>query len=256
MEKVIYINPEGVIDKSKLKENEQKIICKLCHGIVYEPVELFCEHIFCKSCLDNWEQNLKNRCPTCNKFIYKKSKIAENIQIILDNLTFSEKNKEYLYHDYINFLKFGTVMDLNDEVDLDDISKKTKKKFICKACGKENDNLINEMTDKYEEINKNLKEELKKIYQYKRRLQGEIYEKKFGKNMPPSTLIEKCQHFSGNYKPIFDCCNTAYGCYICHDENECHTHQISKKVICLLCACIYEGIECTNCKVKQVYQKK
>ena len=32
----------------------------------------------------------------------------------------------------------------------------------------------------------------------------DIYENKYGKKMPDTTLIDKCKHFSGNYKPIFE----------------------------------------------------
>ncbi len=139
----------------------------------------------------------------------------------------------------------------------------SEKKVESKAVIEEKCPYCNQMSSRdkmglniYEKKTEELMKELRGIYQYKRKLQGDLYKSKFNKDMPEETLIDKCKHFSGNYKPIFDCCHTAYGCYLCHDENECHDYQISKKVICLLCAYIYEGNECPNCKVKQCYQKK
>ena len=184
--------------------------------------------------------------------MYKKSEISEEISKILEKLNFSEKNKIFKYQEYVNFLnQEHKNVNLNAGPLLDN-----KKTYKCKVCGTEYDDIIKKQINKYEERNRQLTEELRKIYEYKRKLQGDIYRNKYDTEMPQSTLIDKCKHFSGNYKPIFDCCNTAYGCYLCHDENECHQYQISKKVVCLLCACVYEGNECPNCKVKQCYQKK
>ena len=253
----VFLDPEKLLDKSNILNSNPKIICKICNGIVSSPIELFCEHIFCSVCLDNWSEQLNDKCPICNKVIYKKAGISENIQIILNNLKFSEKDKIYSYIDYIRFLTFGQNVNLNaGPVINNQVNNNYNINYKCNACGTEYNNIIKETKNKYEERNKKLTEELRKIYEYKRKLQGDIYKNKHNENMPESTLIDKCKHFSGNYKPIFDCCNTAYGCYLCHDENEYHEYQISKKVICLLCACIYEGNECPNCKVKQCYEKR
>ena len=250
----VYLDPEKLLDKNILKENPN-ILCKICHGIISSPIELYCEHIFCSPCLNNWNEKLNDKCPICNKVIYKKSNISEKVQNILNNLKFSEKEKIYSYIDYIKYLSFFKNNDLNAGPLLN--QNNNIKNFKCNSCGREyNNDIIKEIKDIYEEKNKKLTEELKKIYQYKRKLQGDIYKNKYDQEMPESTLIDKCKHFSGNYKPIFECCNTAYGCYLCHDENECHEYQISKKVICLLCACIYEGNECPQCKVRQCYEKK
>ena len=251
----IFLDPDKILDKSNILKENQKIICKLCKGIIFSPVELFCEHLFCSSCLNNWSEQLNDKCPICNKVIYKKPNISENIQNILTNLKFSEKEKIYSFHDYIKYLTFGQNDDQNAGPLLNNQNDNIQK-FKCNSCGQEYNNIIKDIKDIYEEKNKKLSEELRKIYQYKRKLQGDIYKNKYDEEMPESTLIDKCKHFSGNYKPIFECCNTAYGCYLCHDENECHEYQKRKKVICLLCACIYEGNECPQCKVKQCYEKK
>ena len=252
----IFLDPDKLLDKANVINSNSKIICKICKGIVSFPIELFCEHIFCSHCLNNWSEQLNDKCPTCNKVIYKKSEISENIQNILNNLNFSENNKIYSYKDYIRRLSFGQNINLNSAPILNEQINNNNNSYKCNLCGNENNNIIQDVKNIYEERNKKLTEELRKIYEYKRKLQGDIYKNKYNQEMPESTLIDKCKHFSGNYKPIFDCCNTAYGCYLCHDENECHEYQISKKVICLLCACIYEGNECPICKVKQCYERK
>ena len=251
------------LDQNKLMEQNnistKKVICYICKGIIFEPVELYCEHIFCSHCLNDWSEKLNNRCPLCNKVIYKKASISNENKLLLLNLKFFDNGKEYTYNEYIKFLQFGTEANfeagpLNNPNDINNSQNKIVHK--CNVCGKEYDSIIQQVKNRYAERNKQLTEELRKIYEYKRKLQSDIYENKFGKKMPDNTLIDKCKHFSGNYKPIFECCNNAYGCYICHDESECHEYQISKKVICLLCACIYEGNECPNCKVKQCYERK
>ena len=52
-------------------------------------------------------------------------------------------------------------------------------------------NLIQKVKNQYEERNKELTKELRKIYEYKRKLQGDIYENKYGKKMTDTTLIDK-----------------------------------------------------------------
>ena len=255
----IFLDPDKLINKDNI--SAKKIICSLCKGIIYDPVELYCEHIFCSHCLNAWSEKLNNKCPLCNKLIYKKQSISEENKLIFSLLKFSDNNKVYTYQEYINYLTLGKDSNsdagsllLNNPNDINNDQK--QKVYKCNSCGREYDNIIQQVKNQYVERNKKLTEELRKIYEYKRKLQSDIYENKFGKKMPDTTLIDKCKHFSGNYKPIFECCNNAYGCYICHDESECHEYQISKKVICLLCACIYEGNECPNCKVKQCYERK
>jgi len=71
-----------------------------------------------------------------------------------------------------------------------------------------------------------------------------------------SELIDKCEHFKGNYKPIFTCCSQAYPCYICHDKEQNHTFHFSNKVVCLICHNIYTGLHCSNCNTVQAYKKK
>lgn len=258
----IFLDPDKLSDKNS--SSNKKLICYICKGIIVDPIELFCEHIFCNTCLKEWSNNSNNKCPSCNKLIYKKPSVTEENEKLISNLKFIDNGKLFSYAEYINHITSGSninfeagpVLVNNQNINEHNINNKNNMIYKCKSCGRDYNNIIQERRNIYEERNKQLTEELKKIYEYKRKLQSDIYENKYKKKMPDTTLIDKCKHFSGNYKPIFECCNNAYGCYICHDESECHQYQISKKVICLLCACIYEGNECTNCKVKQCYERK
>jgi uncharacterized CHY-type Zn-finger protein len=69
-------------------------------------------------------------------------------------------------------------------------------------------------------------------------------------------LIDKCDHFKGNYKPIFACCDKAYPCYLCHNEKQTHSYEFSNKVVCLICNDIYTGNQCSQCNAVQIYKKK
>ena len=243
-----FLDPSKIINKSYFEQNSSDFTCLECKGIITDPIVLSCGHNFCSKCFED-SQN----CLFCYNPSIKDEKKSKELLEKLQLLKFSFNNTEYPYEEYVNII----INDLeapplfnpdNNENNLKNNAK------ICIHCGKEYDTMRN--VNLYEEKNKKLSEKLKNIYEIKRKLQADIYKASHGTEMPEDTLIDKCKHFFGNYKPIFDCCHRAYGCYMCHDENECHEYQISKKVICLLCACIYEGSQCPKCKIKQCYQKK
>ena len=68
----IFLDPEKLLDKSNILNSNSKIICKIYKGIVSSSIELFCGDIFCNHCLNNWSEQLNDKCPTCNNVIYKK----------------------------------------------------------------------------------------------------------------------------------------------------------------------------------------
>ncbi|XP_078274501.1 RING finger protein 151 [Rhinoraja longicauda] len=45
---------------------DPEFICTVCHGVFKGPVELCCQHVFCKSCISNWLAR-KQQCPYCRK---------------------------------------------------------------------------------------------------------------------------------------------------------------------------------------------
>ena len=69
-------------------------------------------------------------------------------------------------------------------------------------------------------------------------------------------IVDKCEHFKGNYIPIFSCCEKSYPCFICHNKYQNHEFIISNKVVCLICKNIYSGPKCDVCNTYQIYRKK
>ena len=69
-------------------------------------------------------------------------------------------------------------------------------------------------------------------------------------------IIDKCEHFKGNYIPIFSCCEKSFPCYICHNTAQNHEYKMSSKVVCLICKNIYTGPRCNLCNTYQIYRKK
>ncbi len=111
-------------------------------------------------------------------------------------------------------------------------------------------------SENFDRIKSGFKTREYRLYDEKRRLINELCKLKMIKNTNEGGLIDKCIHFKANYKPIFQCCNQVYPCYICHDERETHTYIFSEKVLCLVCGNIYEGMQCNKCFTKQLYIKK
>ncbi len=108
----IFISQDKLVEQDNV--SIKKLVCSICKGIVLEPVELFCDHIFCSNCLKDWSEKLNDRCPLCNKVIYKKPSISEENKIILLNLKFYDNGKEYTYNEYIKFLTFGTNINFDE----------------------------------------------------------------------------------------------------------------------------------------------
>ncbi|XP_062915632.1 RING finger protein 151 [Mobula hypostoma] len=45
---------------------DPEFICTICHGVLKGPVELSCQHVFCKGCISSWLVR-KHDCPCCRK---------------------------------------------------------------------------------------------------------------------------------------------------------------------------------------------
>ena len=56
----IFLDPDKLINKEEILNSNKNLICSLCKGIIAEPIELFCEHIFCSNCINNWSKSLKD----------------------------------------------------------------------------------------------------------------------------------------------------------------------------------------------------
>ena len=88
--KKMFLDPNNVINQDYYKEISDNIICSICHGILYNPLQCSkCQNCFCKKCLISWK--LKNNiCPfKCEKSSFKSNKFITNI---LSKLIFKCKN--------------------------------------------------------------------------------------------------------------------------------------------------------------------
>ena len=233
-----YIDPELIVNKNFFNEVKDIVICPICKGIINDSMQCnLCENNFCKKCINDYFKNF-NTCPfNCqNAEIIKSSKI---IHILLSKLIFKKNENENEF--------------LSEAIE----TPKPKVTYKCPEC--DNNILekrINEERDFLDiEFEKN-RIQIKELYNEKRRLLNELCKLKKIKNTNEGGLIDKCIHFKANYKPIFQCCNQVYPCYICHDERETHTYIFSEKVLCLVCGNIYEGMQCNKCFTKQLYIKK
>ena len=54
----IFLDPDKLSDKNS--SSNKKLICYICKGIIVDPIELFCEHIFCNTCLKEWSEHSNN----------------------------------------------------------------------------------------------------------------------------------------------------------------------------------------------------
>eukprot|EP00899_Mesostigma_viride_P006151 jgi/Mesvir1/15537/Mv03187-RA.1 len=61
----IALDPARVIKPQPVPED---LVCAICTGVLQDPVEGPCEHIFCRKCLVGWLQRSNNNsCPTCRQ---------------------------------------------------------------------------------------------------------------------------------------------------------------------------------------------
>ena len=69
-------------------------------------------------------------------------------------------------------------------------------------------------------------------------------------------LVDICPHWKANYKTIFSCCNTGYGCVQCHYQNEKHHLVFSGESLCLFCNNKFKGDKCPICLVEKTQSRK
>jgi hypothetical protein len=56
------------IDENKKKLLKNVLKCPLCFRLYHNPITLFCQDTFCKSCIKNYTlKNKKEDCPKCHK---------------------------------------------------------------------------------------------------------------------------------------------------------------------------------------------
>lgn len=118
----IYIDPNLIIPE--FKEFSEIIDCKICSGIVTDPVCCkSCDSIFCKKCINSWISRSIGKCPNrCNfqEFAIRRTTInlMNKIKIYCINRENGCK-EEIFYEDYFKHLE----------------SKCDYEKYECIACG-------------------------------------------------------------------------------------------------------------------------
>jgi len=93
----LFINKDEIID----------FICPLCKGVLYEPIQDSCEHVFCHSCYNQYKENNIN-CPISNKkFIDEKTTNLPLISSIINKLNVYciNKNKDCNWRGKLSELK-------------------------------------------------------------------------------------------------------------------------------------------------------
>ena len=58
------------IDQERFSDVSQELVCCICTGVLEDPVEIPCRHVFCSECISKWLKNKKN-CPKCRKSVRK-----------------------------------------------------------------------------------------------------------------------------------------------------------------------------------------
>ena len=69
-------------------EVDSELICCICTGVLQDPVESPCRHVFCTSCVKPWI-NKNSTCPQCRGKIYEKD--LKPVVPILKNIIDKQK---------------------------------------------------------------------------------------------------------------------------------------------------------------------
>lgn len=276
-----FLDSESIVNKPFFDGIKEMVQCVICTGVIFDPMQCTsCENAFCKKCILNW-QSKSSTCPfKCNTFAIKEG--ARTLKGLLEKLIFRCQNycssgDEFTYEKICKHLQICENM-----------------RVFCKSCGSyvrqtqivepEEIKLLKDKIVQLELMNTNLRkknQELEEEVEILSKNNSSSYGN--GLNQKGSILkassrnstslpcnfnikekykdyemglINKCDHFKGNYKPIFACCNKAFSCYICHNEAQSHSYEFSNKVVCLICNNIYTGSKCTKCNAIQVYKQK
>ncbi|XP_069762494.1 RING finger protein 151 [Narcine bancroftii] len=74
---------------------DPELICTVCHGVLKDPVELRCQHVFCKSCISIWLAR-KWECPYCRKKVKGVTRsVIPMIHNMIGRLIMKCENKGY-----------------------------------------------------------------------------------------------------------------------------------------------------------------
>ena len=55
-------------DIDRFPEADKDLVCCICTGILDDPVETRCRHVYCRECLETWNKT-RPVCPTCREVV-------------------------------------------------------------------------------------------------------------------------------------------------------------------------------------------
>lgn len=86
----MYLDKADIVNINECKAIENAIICTICDGVIYDPLQcVVCENFFCRLCIEEWQKK-SNSCPfKCQNFRLKENKMMMKI---LKNVKFKCSN--------------------------------------------------------------------------------------------------------------------------------------------------------------------
>jgi hypothetical protein len=247
MSELDYVDSSSIQNKDFLEKVKEIILCTICTSLIVDPKQCKnCENNFCNHCITKWLKSSKT-CPfKCQDFEIKET--TRTVRNILEKLVLDCPHcdlKSMNYESLMKHIKTCTSLKTHCPSCSSLVEVKLIKEFELQNKLIEELKQLEELNEKLNIENKNLKDKMK------------TFEKKLSIEDTELKLKDKCEHYMGNYMPIFSCCNTAFPCYICHDaKKQDHQYEIGNNVICLVCNNIYSGSRCTSCNTIQAYKKK
>jgi len=212
-----------------------------------QPYNLFIKHL--KTC-----EKIKVNCPTCDSLVNKKSlnqnkfylKLKESYGTLLEKYK-SLKNENQKLNEEIKGCKELMKSELPMKSLINSNFENINMKRRNSSTASNLNNFINNLTlNNNNNSNSNMGN------------RNSINNNNFNFNseIAETGIVDKCEHFKGNYIPIFSCCEKSFPCFICHNIVKDHEYKISNKVVCLICKNIYSGPKCNVCNTYQIYRKK
>ena len=265
-----FLDSEWISNTSFYESVKDIITCHICSGIMINPRECnSCKNSFCKRCIDDWKYH-NDSCPyKCDEKEFKES--SRPLKNLLEKLTFNcvacnKIDKDTSYKAILIHIKSCDKIKVNCPTCTSSVLRSKlieNKQFLIL---KENYGVLSKNYQNLKEENEKLSKEISLLKDVKSLRRSSLNTKKndlmgllhssVDANANELGIIDKCEHFKGNYIPIFSCCERSYPCYICHNQNQNHEFVISNKVVCLICKNIYSGPKCEVCNTYQIYRGK
>lgn len=92
MEEKIIKRENNILEEIRVEDNS----CPVCLEDLENPCKTECNHIICKSCIEEWFKKKKDTCPLCRNVIESYHENDERVKVIKieDTLTISDEETE------------------------------------------------------------------------------------------------------------------------------------------------------------------